>query len=177
MEYLALYDEKGNQLKEKIERKKKLQLTDGKHFRIILLFIQNEKGEFLIQKVSQQKGNVYATTGGHVQYGATSLETVRQEMKEELGIDIKEGYQLYEIEKCPKAFVDCYYLKKELSVENLNLQKEEVESVEWMSIDKINHLILSGQFREKNISPYHDLLELISKKQLNLLQPLYKEVG
>lgn len=176
MEYLALYDDNGNRLKEKIERTRKLELQDGKLFKVVIVFIQNNNGEFLIQKVSKQKGNCYATTGGHVQYGSSSLETVQQEIKEELGIDIKEGYQLYEVDKCSKAFADCYYLKTELDIEKLKLQKEEVDSVEWMTSDKIDHLILLKQFRERNILPYRDLLELLESNIRNFKQPIFKEV-
>ena len=40
------------------------EVPNGKYFRIVIIFIQNNNGEFLIQKVSKEKGNEYATTGG-----------------------------------------------------------------------------------------------------------------
>lgn len=176
MEYLALYDENGKKLSERIERVNKLTLKDGKHFKVVIVFIENKKGEFLIQKVSKQKGSMYATTGGHVQYGASSLETIKSEIEEELGVSIESGYQLYETGKCAKSFVDCYYVKTELDIQSLKLQEEEVESVEWMSREKIKNLIQTHQFRERNILPYYDLLEILKKGPLNQHPRIYKEV-
>ena len=86
MEYLNLYDKEGNLTKEKGIRGE----ITNKLVGIVLIFIENSKGEFLIQKTSPSRENVYATTGGHVSYGSTFEETVINEVKEELGIDILE---------------------------------------------------------------------------------------
>ena len=84
MEYLNLYDKEGNLTNEKGIRGEKTDKLVG----IVIIFIENSNGEFLIQKTSKSRENVYATTGGHVSYGSTFKETVINEVKEELGIDI-----------------------------------------------------------------------------------------
>ena len=50
MEYLQVFNNKREMLNEKVPRKEKFNLKDGKYFMIILLFIENSNGEFLIQK-------------------------------------------------------------------------------------------------------------------------------
>ncbi len=88
MEYLQVFDEKKKVLNEKVSRDEKYNLPDGKHFMIVLIFIENNKGEFLLQKTSKSRHSCIATTGGHVTYGDNAIETVIKECKEELGIDI-----------------------------------------------------------------------------------------
>ena len=84
MEYLNLYDKNGKLLEERGIRGEK---TD-KLFGIVIIFIENSNGEFLIQKTASSKNSIFATTGGHVSYGSTFFESIIKEVKEELGIDI-----------------------------------------------------------------------------------------
>ena len=89
MEYLQVFDQKGNALNESVVRNKKMNLPNGKYFKTVIVYIQNSKGEILIQKTSKQKGSEWATTGGHVPFGVSSLDTMHNEILEELGIDIE----------------------------------------------------------------------------------------
>ena len=52
------------------------------------MFIQNSEDKFLIQKTSINRGEEFATTGGHVSYGDSGLYTAIKGLKEELGINI-----------------------------------------------------------------------------------------
>src|SRR5574344_1419799 len=159
MEYLALYDDFDNLLNEKVLRSQKLNIDDGKYFRIVIIFRENSNHEFLIQKCSEEKDNVFATTGGHVQYNVSSIKTAQQEILEELGINVVlDELKLIKTYKYPKAYQDVYYLKKDININDLKLQLEEVSYVEWMSIDKIEQLIKNNLFRKGNIKPFLDLL-------------------
>ena len=160
MELLQLFDENKNMLNESIERDRKKEVPEGKYFMIILLFIENNEHKFLIQKTSEQRKSEYATTGGHVTYGDNALKTVVKEAKEELGLILTES-DLKEIEtvKYNKAFVAIYYCNKNIDINNLKIQEEEVESIHWMSIDEINNLIKEDKFRKSNIIPLEKVLE------------------
>ena len=114
MEYLQLFDENRNIVDEKIERKSNhvYTLPSNRFYMVVLIFIQNDKGEFLMQKTSKSRSSVIATTGGHVTYGDTSLETVVKECEEELGLSIN----VNNIEHvCSDIYNDCildtYYTK------------------------------------------------------------------
>lgn len=162
MEFLALYNDKGELIEEKINRKDKLSIQDGKYFRIAIMFIRNSNNEFLIQKTSLNRDNEFATIGGHVKYGNSSLQTILEEIKEELGINISlQEISLVKTNKMPKVYQDVYYLQKDIDINELTLQKEEVDYVKWMSIDEIIDLINSNQFRKSNINPFYDILKLI----------------
>ena len=156
MEYLNLYDNDGNLLEEKGIRGQKNEHRVG----IVLLFIENPKGEFLIQKTSPERESVYATTGGHVTYGSTFEETVINEAKEELGIDITID-EITEVNTYirEKVIQKVYYLKKDISIEDIKTQEDEVEFVKWLSKEEINDLIENKEFRESNIPGYKCIIE------------------
>lgn len=160
MEYLDLYDNNRNLIGEKVLRSKNMKPEIGKNIIIVIVFIENSEGKFLIQKTSKEKGSIYATTGGHVKSGSTSNKTVIEEIKEELGIDVDfKDLKLLYTEKREFAFQDIYYLKKDINIQDLTLQKDEVEYVKWLSVDEINELIKKDMFRKGNISAFEYIVQ------------------
>ncbi len=142
MEFLQVFDEKKNRLEEKVRRDKKYDLPEDRRFMIVLIFIENSNGEFLLQKTSKSRHSCIATTGGHVSYGDTALETVVKECKEELGINISTNDIIYVDSILFKnCFLETFYTKMELDPNNLILQTEEVESVKWYTKNEISELI------------------------------------
>ncbi|MBQ9071921.1 MAG: NUDIX domain-containing protein [Bacilli bacterium] len=161
MEYLDLYDENKKLTGKKILRNKKgYNLEKGTYINIVVVYIENNEGKFLIQKTSKEKGSIWATTGGHVKSGQTCDESIIEEIKEELGIyiNINELKHIM-IDKREFAFQDVYYLKKDINVNDLTLQNEEVEFVKWLSVEEINKLIDNDEFRIGNIKSFKYLLD------------------
>lgn len=163
MEYLNLYDIDGNLLKEKGVRG-----INGNGYKgIALIFIENSKGEFLIQKTSKSRDSVYATTGGHVDYGDTFDHTIIKEVREELGIDIsndniiKMGHFIWN-----HYYEQVYYLKKDIDIKDIKVLEDEVEFVKWISIEEIFDLIKCKKFREGNINGLMDILSKYHKEYL-----------
>jgi len=164
MEYLQLFDENKNMLNEKIERNLKLTLSGNKYFMIILLFIENDKGEFLFQKTVEEKDGKIATTGGHVTFGDDGLKTTIKEAKEELGITFKpEDLTYIDTVVFKQCYLEIYYTNKQFSDEDIVLQEEEVESVDWYTVDEINKLIEHDKVRPGNIPAFQKVLEYKSK--------------
>lgn len=166
MEYLQLFDDDKNMLQEKIARSEEKNVSLGRYFMIVLVFIENDKHEFLIQKTSVSRNSVYATTGGHVTYGDTSLETVVKEVKEELGINMDESEAEFITSiKHSIAYCEIYYVHKNIDIKDLILQEEKVESADWYSVEEINKLIENGEFRKGNIKEFKLVLDWINKKK------------
>lgn len=158
-ERLQVFDANKNMLNESIERSNKKSLVDGKHFMIILFFLENN-GKFLIQKCSEKKGGVYATTGGHVTFGDDGFITCKKEVKEELGISLKdEEIKYVDTIEYPNCFVEIYYSDKLTNLKDIKLQEEEVESVSFMSVEEIQELIANKKFRESNIPALTKVLD------------------
>ena len=83
MEILDIYDDLGNITGKTIIRgDKSVKLEPNEHIALATIYIENSNGEFLIQKTSKEKGNVFSTTGGHVDSGETPLEAIKREVKE-----------------------------------------------------------------------------------------------
>lgn len=161
MELLDVYDNNGNKTGRTIIRGDKTAiLNENEHIAVAVIFIENDNGEFLIQKSSQEKGGVFSSTGGHVVSGEIPLETIRREVKEELGVDIDQeqieefGFLLYD-----KPLRYLYYLKKNILIDSLTIQKEEVEYVEYMDVPKIKKLIETNQMLKSHGIMFNELME------------------
>ena len=166
MEKRDLYDEKRELTGETIYKGE--EIPNGKYIIVVLVFIQNSEGKFLIQKRSEIKNGKFATTGGHPKAGEDSVQGIITEVKEEIGIDIKpEDLQLYFSGKSDeeKVLWDDYYIKMDIpNIEELNLQKDEVESVHWFSIDKIKQLMKEDKFFKNHYEEFEILLDWLNKK-------------
>ena len=161
-EYTDLYDENKNLTGEKLFREKgtKLIVPKGRYSIVVLAFIENSNGEFLFQMTSKRKKNVWATTGGHVKSGQTSKEAIIEEIKEELGIDINEDeVKLFKTYKYDDAFKDVFYIKKDIDINSLTYEKDEVEYVKYLTKDEILDLINNnGNIRKTNIDAFLDII-------------------
>ena len=74
--------------------------------------------------------------------GETSKQSIITEIKEELGIDVvEENIKIFKTIKTEDDFVYIYYLKEDIDIKKIKIQKEEVEDVKWATIDEINELI------------------------------------
>ena len=161
MEYLDLYDVNGNLTGESIPRTKdKGNVPEGKYIKLVLIFIQNSDNKFLFQTTSECKGHVIATTGGHVQSGQTSKEAIINEVSEELGIDIRNDNVIdlgYIIDGFILRFT--FYVKKNINLDDVTLQSEEVESVSYKSVDEIEDLLQKGLMHKGHFKVLKRVLE------------------
>ena len=145
-------------------------IPEGKYIIVILAMIQNSKGEFLIQKRSKQKGGKYAATGGHVKVGETSVEGMMAEIQEEIGLTVKpEELELIFSgrEDEQQVFFDLYYMKKDFEITDLVLQEEEVESVKWMTLQKIDELIKKDMFLINHAEEVYRTIDILKQKNIN----------
>ena len=138
-------------------------MIGNKYFMIVLLFIENEN-KFLLQKTSKSRHSEIATTGGHVTYGDNGYITVIKEAKEELGIEIDKKLLKYiDTIIWGNCYIEIYYTKQIIDIKDINIDEEEVESVDYYSIDEINSLIKDDIFRKGNIEPFKKIIEYRGK--------------
>ena len=160
MERLGLYDKDGKYLRESIDRKNKLLTPVGKYYKIVMVFIINNNKQFLIQKSSIKKGSMYEILSGHVIDVQTSHQTVIKELSEELSINIyDEDIIFFKTYIYNKSIQEVYYIIKNIELNKLVYQKEEVCFAKWYSIKEVKNLIENNKFRKKNILPFLELIE------------------
>lgn len=142
-EYWDLYDGAGQ-----LTGKKHLRGTtvpEGMFHKVVHIWIQNGKGELLMQKRSDMVDNCageWATTGGSVQAGEVPLTTAVRELSEELGIMVlPEELQYCLTVRRKNAYCYVYLLRRDVPLEALTLQECEVAAAEWMSVEKIDRMV------------------------------------
>lgn len=114
-------------------------------------WILNYKGEILLQRralTKKKKPGVWSKTGGHVHKGETVEDAIKREVKEEIGLDVKDN-NLFFMQKFksinPNFFSYGYIVLTDKKEEDFKLQIEEVDKVEYFSIE-----YLEEQKRNKN---------------------------
>lgn len=161
MELLDVYDDFGKTTGRVIKRgDKSVKLSSNEHIAVAVIFIENSKGEFLMQKTSKEKGGEFSSTGGHVNSGETPLESIKREVKEEIGINIDNeniielGYLSYDM---PHRYM--FYLKKDIDINVVKVQKEEVEYVKYMSVSEISTIIENKQITKSHAIIFNKIME------------------
>lgn len=111
-------------------------------------WIINSNGEFLVQKRSKLKRNnpgKWSSTNGLRAIGEKSIETCIRETKEELGIDIPIDSIKYVDSKIAgeSLIVDIFVTKMDVNIEEIVIQKEEVDEIKWVLLDELVKMDIS----------------------------------
>ena len=108
--------------------------------RISCLLIENSKWEALIAKRSntmeRRPWKWWAAAGWCVDKGESYEEAMKREAKEELWIEVKNYKETSKV-RYKMIFIQHFKAIMDLNVEELQLQKEEVDSVKWISKDEL----------------------------------------
>lgn len=159
-EEIELFNKDGNTIGKIIKRGgPKYDLLDNEYIGISIIFIENMKGEFLIQKASREKDNKNSSTGGHIDRGESPIECIIRETKEEIGLDIKKE-ELKEFKSIIQDYKLIYpfYLKKDIDINKLVLQKDEVDYVKFMSKKELEELIDNNNFSKTHSFVYNEVI-------------------
>jgi isopentenyldiphosphate isomerase len=125
---------------------------------VVHICMFNAKGEMLIQQrqpFKQGWSNLWDfSVGGSAIAGDTSQTAAERELREELGIEVSfANIRPALTVHFDKGFDDIYLMEKELNLEELTLQPEEVQRVKWASREEIYQMI-----EIKRFIPYHQSL-------------------
>ena len=153
---------------------KNLELTDKTYFKgdkipenyfpmVVMIAIQNSKGEFLMQKRIKSKGGDWGVTGGHPKHGETPEQGIITEVKEELGIDIK-SQKIIEFERgCDGK--DCYimyYTKMDLDIDKLVIQLDELEEVRWFSKNQLQKMADEKKLNKDQLDFFNKCIKFLN---------------
>ena len=117
-----------------------------------------------MQKRTKDKGGKWATTSGHPISGQTSIEGMITEIYEELGLSVsKEELTLKTTVKRKNKFVDIYYLESCVDIEKLNIQKEELTDVEWMTKSEVDKFYNAKKYKETHYKYFKEILKYLKQ--------------
>ncbi len=147
-ELIDIYNENNEPLH--IKETKSEAHKNGLWHRSAHIWIYNSQGEILLQLRAKNKDmypNMWdISAAGHVSAGEEPIASALREMKEEIGLSVKQEYlEFFEIRKVKSIYKKIinnefdyvYFLKFDDAIDNLILQKEEVAKIQFFSIDKI----------------------------------------
>lgn len=167
MEYRDLYDKNRNLTGKKIAKGE--EIPKGYYITIVVCFMENSEGKFLMQKRSKQKDGLWATTGGHPKSGEDSLTGMHTEILEELGLDIESNeLKLVTTVQDNKLICDIYYLKKDINLDDIVMQESEVADVKYLTLEEIKKMYQQGKFKKSHYYMFNDCLKNLKQKQLQM---------
>lgn len=169
MEFFDLYDVNRIKINKTLERG--TTPPDGCYRMVVHLVILNGDKMLIQQRVPFARSwpNMWdLTCGGSAIAGETSQQAMHREALEELGLDI-DFSKIRPIMSLnfESGWDDVYIIEKEIDLNSLKLQPEEVNSVRWATKEEIKDLIEKDQF----ILYRNSYIDFIFEKRSNLGRP------
>ena len=149
MELVDLYDENRLPLGRTAERS--APKGPGEYRLVVHVCVFDRRGRLLIQRRARSKyifPNLWdVSVGGGVDAGETSRQGAEREFREELGVPLDlSGLRPSVTVNFDGGFDDFYILTRDLDLEGLTLQKEEVRAVRWADLEEILDMLGRGGF-------------------------------
>lgn len=150
MEYWDIYDINKKKTGKTVPRLG-CKLKQGEYHIVVSAIIINSQGKILISKRAEYKphGLMWELNGGSIIVGETSIEGMIRELREELGIEVKESdgilYKTVRRDDPPADFKDLWLFKKDIDIEDITFPDGESIEAKWVTIDEFEELVESKQ--------------------------------
>lgn len=145
----------------------------------IHVWVVNDKNQLLIQKRTANKkthpNEWTVTIGGHISSGEDSITTCIKEAKEEIGMEIAESDLEFICTTKTQTvhnnntyfnneFRDIYLVRRNLNVDKLSLQKDEVAEIKFIDVEKFKEKIDNKDPKfVTHYEEYNQLFEYLDK--------------
>ena len=163
LEIWDILDSFGNATGKTIVREK-FCLQKGEYHRVVHIWLVNSKGQFLIQRRSDEKDFMpgeWAATGGAVVSNENSYAAAARELSEELGI-FTDHVQLKLARSYIRknSFVDIWFANMDFDINNLVLQADEVAEAKWVSKSELQEMLQKGLFHNYGADYFETIFAL-----------------
>ncbi|MDO5307702.1 MAG: NUDIX domain-containing protein [bacterium] len=151
----------------------------GLWHRAVYAFIIDNDSNVLLQKRSGNKKlwpNLWdVTVGGHVDSGEFGRQALIREVKEELGIEIKDDDIKYLVGSTSinekgsiinKHYNECYLITKKIDISKVMLQEEEVSEIKYFPKDEVLRRISNNYEGLTNKTGPWNFLKVILEKYI-----------
>ena len=169
VEAVDVYDKNKNKTRKIINRYSG-SLEIDEYALAVKAIIMNSNYEFLISRRSLSKRldpGKWEINGGACIAGETSLQGIIREIKEELGIDLKNVKGILFKEYCQHPyFYDIWLFKLDVDINKLNFLDSEVIDAKWVNIEQIicmekNNLLIN--YENLNCNDYKEVIKKIKQ--------------
>lgn len=152
VEKLDIYNREKIKTGKIIERKEGVKLDKEEYILAVQCWIINGKGEILLtqRKLGKIHGGMWEPTGGLVISGENSIEGIKRELQEEIGLNVSDNElflvkeKIDEEENC-RSFRDVYIIKKDINLNELYFNDGEVINAKYVTIEKLSYMIEQGE--------------------------------
>ena len=152
-ELMDVYDENKTKTGKVVNRNNKKSLSNGEYTISVHCFIINSQKQILLTRrnMSKNRGGKWEDTHGGLKSGETSINGIIRELKEEIGINVKQGeLKLYTTLKRENVFRDIYILFKDIPISSYSFNDNEVMDCKYVNIEEFKEMIEKGECTFKN---------------------------
>lgn len=158
-EYWDLFDGERRPLG-RVIRRGRLPSDSGLYHVAVMIVVLNSRGQLLCTLRSPDKPmypNMWEITGGSAVAGEESSAAARRELFEETGIEAGGDLRYIMTIKEATAFMDCYFLRREVAAEDIVLQQGETVKAKWVTRAEFENMIARGRVAFPVVRRYRQL--------------------
>ena len=143
-ELVDVYDKNRNVTGKVINRRDISVLTNDEYIITVHCFIINVSNQILLTQRSfnKNRGGEWEETHGGLRAGEKSIDGIRRELQEEIGVDVQnDELKLIKILKKKNKFRDIYILRKNIPLYSLKYNDGEVINCKYVSLNEFKSMI------------------------------------
>lgn len=147
-EKLDIYNENKIKTGKIIERKEDVSLDKSEFVLAVQCWIINTYKEILLtqRKLDKKYGGMWEATSGLVKSGENSIQGIKRELKEEIGIEIEDkDLKLLKTVIGEKTIRDIYIINKDIAIEDIKFNDGEVINAKYVTSKDFEKMIDDGQ--------------------------------
>ena len=147
-EKLDIYDENRIKTGKIIERKEDIPLEKNELVLAVQCWIINNKNEILLtqRKIEKKYGGMWEPTSGLVISGENSMQGIKRELKEEIGVEIEDkDLKLLKTVIGERTIRDIYIINKNIDIGDIRFNDGEVINAKYVTAEELKKMIDDGE--------------------------------
>lgn len=160
METIDLYDKNKNKLNKTFIRKKDT-LLENEYYLLEQAWIVNDEGKILLTQrgLNKSHGGMWEATAGHVKAGETDMEGILREIKEEIGITLKNSdLKFIKSLLIKQAILDIWVVRKNINLSDVKLRENETIDIKYVSFEEFKKMYNNKEIVQ-NLDYFFDIYE------------------